>query len=557
MQPQQIAEQLGENILRLFPRSEIEGALGMTGYEKYQDDPVGFVEQVLGEHPTNDVKIMMESVRDNVTTVARSANGTGKSWGAARIATWFYKCFSDCQVYTAAAPPEDNLKTILWGEIGSILEKQSELFKNDDVTSLKITRQSLQFIKGVTIPSSGTHAERVGKFSGKHAPVLVFILDEGDAIPDAVYEGIESCMSGGTIVRILIMFNPRHESGEVWRKEKSGLASVVEMSAFRHPNVVTGENKIPGAVTREVTCQRINEWCRPLRADELEKYEPGAEHDIFELPDFLENVVVEKKLKGQYYEPLKPGPHKITNPVFSYMVLGKYPSAGANQLISRDWIDAARSRWDAHVEKFGETPTRGTTCIMGQDVAEEGADSNTSCFRWGGFVERFIEWSKIDLNETGDKASEEYHARSKTASGIRHCCVDATGIGAGVAPHMRRLGCTSIGVKVAERPEKKIEEGEFGILRDQLMWSVREWLRLDTGSMLPPDDELIEELMCPTWKTVGKYVKVMSKNGKDGMRERLKRSPDKFDALALTFAPVNIKKRINSVKVRPADYVWS
>jgi len=122
---------------------------------------------------------------------------------------------------------------------------------------------------------------------------------------------------------------------------------------------------------------------------------------------------------------------------------------------------------------------------------------------------------------------------------------------------MRRMGCNSYGVKVAERNEKICEFGEFGIVRDEIMWAVREWLRTDSGSMLPPDDELIEELMCPTWKTVGKYVKIMSKNEKDGMRERLKRSPDKFDALALTFAQVKIKKRIAPVKIKPADYVWS
>lgn len=34
------------------------------------------------------------------------------------------------QVYTAAAPPESNLKKLLWGEIGSIVEKHPDLFKN-------------------------------------------------------------------------------------------------------------------------------------------------------------------------------------------------------------------------------------------------------------------------------------------------------------------------------------------------------------------------------------------------------------------------------------------
>ncbi len=553
MNLQEQASIIAGNILKHYPREEVNNAIGLTGYEQYQENPVGFVEEVLKEKPTEDIKRMMNSVRDNVITIARSSNGTGKTWGAARLAAWVYKAFPESQVWTAAAPPEDNLKKLLWGEIGDILNKHKDVFKGDEKKSLHIQRTPLQFITGVTIPSSGTNAERVAKFSGKHAPVLVFILDEGDAIPDAVYEGIESCMSGGTIVRLLIMFNPRHESGEVWRKERSGLANVVEMSAFRHPNVITGKNLIPGAVTREVTVQRINEWCRPLNKEELKKYVKGRDNDVFFLPKFLNGVVAAKKKKGESYPPLKPGPYKIENAVFSYMVLGRYPTEGASQLISRTWIDAARTRWDAYVAKFGEVPPKGVSCVMGQDVAEEGVDSNTSCFRWGGFVERFLGWSKIDVIETGDKAAEQYHARHP----VKHCAVDATGIGSGVAPHMRRIGCTAYGVKVAERNDKVCEFGEFGLVRDEMMWAVREWLRTDTGAMLPPDDDLIEELMCPTWRTVGKYVKVMSKDGKDGMRDRLKRSPDKFDALALTFAPVKIKKRISGVRIKPADYVWS
>ena len=104
--------------------SSIDRGLGGNGdYSKYQDDPVAFGQEVLGETYTDDVKVMMESVRDNPITIAKSANATGKTHGAARVAVWWYKSFPDSQVYTAAAPPESNLKKLLWGEIGSITEK--------------------------------------------------------------------------------------------------------------------------------------------------------------------------------------------------------------------------------------------------------------------------------------------------------------------------------------------------------------------------------------------------------------------------------------------------
>jgi hypothetical protein len=164
-------------------------------FYKYQNDPVGFGQEVLGDTYTDDVKKMMESVRDNVITVAISSNATGKTHGAGRIAVWWYKCFPESQVYTAAAPPESNLKKLLWGEIGTITEQHPELFENDECTDTNIKRAAKEFLTGVTIPASGTSAQREAKFSGKHAPNLLFALDEGDAIPDEVYKGIDSCMT--------------------------------------------------------------------------------------------------------------------------------------------------------------------------------------------------------------------------------------------------------------------------------------------------------------------------------------------------------------------------
>lgn len=461
----------------------------------------------------------MESVRDNPVTIAKSANATGKTHAAARIAVWFYKAFSEVQVYTAAAPPESNLKKLLWGEIGSVTENHQKVFKTDNLKSLHVERSAQSFITGVTIPMSGTAAQREAKFSGKHSPHLLFIVDEGDAVPDEVYRGIESCMSGGH-ARLLVMFNPRAEAGEVYRMERDGRANVVHLSALNHCNVITGKDNIPGAVNRETTIRRVNEWCRPLATGEQ------VDSECFELPSFLEDLTA-KSQSGQEYPPLKPGWYKIMDPAFSYMVLGRYPAQGSTQLISIDWISKARARWDSYVSKHGEVPPSHTSAIMGLDVGEFGTDANVSCFRYGGYVERLVAWSGVDTVKTGDKATAEYMGRD-----VVRVNVDATGIGAGVAPHMQRGGCSAHPVKVASSPTEATELGEFKILRDQLWWAVREWLRTDTGAMLPPDELLIEELQTPTYEVVNGKVRVMKKAT---MRELLKRSPDRADALCLTF----------------------
>lgn len=491
-------------------------------YSKYANDPVGFGTDVLGESYTEDVKALMESVRDNEITIAISATGTGKTHSAARIAVWFKSVYGkDAQVLTAAAPPENNLKTILWGEIGSVINKHPSLFDSYTITALKIEDTPKSFIIGLTIPSSGTPKEREAKFSGKHAPYLLFILDEGDAIPDEVYKGIEGCMSGGIIVRLLIMFNPRQESGEVYRMIRDKRANVVSLSAFNHPNVLTGENVIPGAVTRETTIRRINQWARPIADGEQGR-------DFFELPGFLVGQTC-KAPDGSMFPPLKTGFYEITNSALSYMVLGRYPAQASDQLISTDWIYAARARYDAYVAEHGEVPPVGIRPILGQDVAEFGDDSSVSCLRYGGWVAPFTTWNGVDTVVTGDRAARIYKEKNAYKANV-----DGTGLGAGVAPHMVRLGCSAFTIKVANSPTYKTEMGEFGILNDQLAWSVREWLRTDQGAMLPPDEMLIEELQTPTYRNDKGRIRIMDK---DTMKEVLKRSPDRFDALKLTFAP--------------------
>jgi hypothetical protein len=76
---------------------------------------------------------------------------------------------------------------------------------------------------------------------------------------------------------------------------------------------------------------------------------------------------------------------------------------------------------------------------MGLDVA---------VFRYSGFVERSMIWSGVDAITTGDRAAEEYKARMV-------CRINVDG--AGVAPHMQRLGCAANRIMVASGPTEKTD----------------------------------------------------------------------------------------------------
>ena len=306
---------------------------GGKEFAVYQNDPVGFIKNEMGITLTPDVSLMAESVRDNRVTVARSATGTGKSHGASAIAIWFYKCFPNSRVYTMANPYEN--QKILWGEISSMAER-SGLFEKDKITTQHIERNSKDFITALTVPTTGTEEVKEGKFSGKHHEHMLFVVDEGDMVPDFAYRGIEGCMSGGH-VRLLILFNPRYEAGMPYRHEYENTANIIHLTAFNHPNVITGRDIIPGAVNREITVQRINEWCRPLAEDEIQSSTPSSYLSFWLVP-------ARKKSANEEYPPLKPGITTSTNRHFFYMVLGEYSPQPAQQLISREWINNARAQ---------------------------------------------------------------------------------------------------------------------------------------------------------------------------------------------------------------------
>ena len=525
--------------LALSPEVKAQFADGYK-YAIYRDDPINFGRNILGESYYSDLEKLMLSVRDNIYTVAKSANAVGKSFVSSSIAIWYYKCFENSQVYTAAAPPEDNLKRVLWGEIGKKTSKHPELFVNDKIGVMSIGRTGNSFIVGVAIPTTGTSEDRVSKFSGKHSEHILFILDEGDAIPDEVYEGIETCISGGH-ARVLIMFNPKKESGEAYRLIRDGLANVIELSAFRHPNVVTGDEIHPGAVTRIQVVRRINKWSIPLASGTL------PDGDCFEVPDFLVGVSVDDE-KGSPYPPLLKGWRKVIDQRLNYMVLARYPSHGAQQLISRDWVQAARNRWDLYTAQYGHNvkaeshPLKDARPIGGLDVADEGEDSNSLCLNYGGFIDKLQKWQGVDQDETAERSAEFAH---KCHTQVIH--VDSDGVGAAVAPLLRKKKIKSNKIHFNERPETKPKDMKcvFGNRRDELWWLCREWLRQDMGSMLPPDELLLEELLAATYEERNGKLKVLDRKG---FVKKIKRSPDSATSLILTFAPKPRSPRVYLIR---------
>lgn len=518
---------LVNQLKRAYPQEYLKAWSEDYRFLKYQDSPQRFGEEVLKERYTDDMKKLMQAVVDNSTVAAISGNGVGKTFCAATIAIWHFLCFPNSQTFCLSAPPESNLRRLLWGEIWKKVRKYPHIFEKFKQTDMQIARSEWSYVVGITIPQSGTDEQREAKTSGKHAPYLMFIADESDGIGDPVYKGIDSCKSGG-VAKLLCLYNPRRSTGYVYRAVRDGIAKTINVSVFTHPNVTSGENIIPGAVTRNKTLCRIHEQTLPVN-DEEGKNDPSC----FEVPNFLVGCVGISD-SGKEYPPLMPGYRKIIDNRFYYQVLGIYGGTGENQLIQKEWVDAARARWDLYRIQFGENPPEAVRPIFGWDIADLGDDQNSLCKRYGSWVSRFEKWRSITPDESAIRVAET--AKHYKSANVM---TDSCGVGAPCHSLLRKQKVKATRVMAAEKPTKKADlpggeqKAEFRNLRDQLWWEVRLWISSDTA-MIPPDELLMEELLAADYEEKNGKICIMPK---EKMRALLGRSPDTADSLCLTFAP--------------------
>ena len=198
-------------------------------------------------------------------------------------------------------------------------------------------------------------------------------------------------------------------------------------------------------------------------------------------------------------------------------VLGEFPKTGDDTLIPLELVIAAQQRdivLDPHV------PLR-----FGVDIARYGSDRTVLCKRKGNIVVDLKWWPSTDLMTTTGKILHE--AENDHPDEI---CIDSIGLGAGVADRLREQGLNVRDVNVSETTAVNLQANR---LRDDLWLQCREWLNT-RAVKLPFDDELKAELSGPTYAfTSNGKIKV---EGKAEMKKRGLRSPDKADALCLTFA---------------------
>lgn len=164
--------------------------------------------------------------------------------------------------------------------------------------------------------------------------------------------------------------------------------------------------------------------------------------------------------------------------------------------------------------------------IIGLDIARFGDDSTVFCFRKGRFCSRFEVYNQYDTVEVANLTThfiQQYHPA--------RVFMDIGGQGAGVYDILKDRGYGRI-VRGIYFGGKAMNSDRYTNRRAEMWDSVRAWLGEDV--QLPYDESLLDELVSVNKK----YDKMgrLQLEEKEEVKKRLGRSPDKADALALTFA---------------------
>jgi phage terminase large subunit len=197
-------------------------------------------------------------------------------------------------------------------------------------------------------------------------------------------------------------------------------------------------------------------------------------------------------------------------------ILGEFPPGGSAQLIPLELVEKAMNR-KIHQHDFEYSQKR-----LGIDVARGGMDKTIMFPRQGLQAFNFKELAKDRSNV---QAAQVLASKMKWGSECEF--VDGTGgFGSGLIDSMVQAGHTPFEVHFSGKADKSV----YANKRSEMWFRMKEWL--ERGGSLPDNQTLKKELTAPKYFfKKGKFAL----EEKDQIIKRLKFSPDRADALALTF----------------------
>lgn len=470
-------------------------------YLIYEEDPVGFIQDGLGETLWSKQKEIVLSVRDNKRTAVPACHAPGKSHIAARIIAWWVAVhpIGTAQVVTTATTFRQ-VKNILWPHIRKV-QKKSNLGGEVSQVEWKIHGELVAF--GFSPADTDETAVQ-----GIHAPHLLVVVDEAGGLSQTLGTALESLMTGGH-TRLLLLGNPPTDSEDSWfeRACNSDLYNVIPIGAYSTPNFTGEESGICRSCPPSVATHKV------------------AEHLVDET--WVRDVINEFGEESAFVEA---------------RVHARFPRMAGNKAIPYGWLEKASEN---------ENPLEGNQIRLGVDIAADGGDEFVIAWADGykGTI-RHRSSGKANANPVDVagqileqiRQAEEVHQQRQIKQAVV-VKIDSIGLGWGVTGILKRWrdeqrhSSIIIGVNVAERAK---ESGKFHNQRAEMWWNFRNLVQplttdngVEQNISLDVDTKTLAQLSGPTYKSdsTGRIVIEAKKD----MKRRGMASPDRAEAMLLAF----------------------
>lgn len=220
------------------------------------------------------------------------------------------------------------------------------------------------------------------------------------------------------------------------------------------------------------------------------------------------------------------------NPWVMCNIYGQFPPASINSLLGVEEVEEAINREVKHEDYIYSQPR------LGVDVARYGDDSTVIFPRQGLKTFMPIELKNADTQTIAGRIRVE-----KVKYKPEMMFIDSTGgFGAGVIDSLLQMNDVPIPVNFSEKAD---ESKKYYNKRAEMYFRLSQWIK--RGGSLPNVPELVAELTKPTYTTKDGRLIIQPK---EQIKRELGRSPDFSDALATSFAiiemPANTIERMIS-----------
>lgn len=477
---------------------------GPQPHTDYQQDPIGWIVDHLRvprhtlvwsmnpgyeahrwDGTPDPLAALLEALAYGESVGVESGTGTGKSFTAACAILWFLACWQGARVFTYA-PKEDQLRLYIWAEIAGLWPRFQRHFPTAELSDLRIRMDGTDKWSAHGVAVGIRADEKDGsatKAQGVHAPHMLLVTEETPGIDPSIMRALRNTRTGRHNLQ-LSLGNPDNQQDTLHKFCELASTTAIRISALDHPNVVTGDDVVPGAASPAGIA-----------------------------------LIAEEDAPG--------------TPMYDSRVRGISPAEAVDALIKLSWVKAAQARHAALLEAGGAR-------AMGVDVAnsEHGDKAAIAVFR-GAALESVESKACPNANLLGAEVVARCQDRTAPIA-PEYVGIDPVGVGAGTVNECFRLGFHPRRLNGAESPIGSAERAvdgstmdwapdanRFSNLRCQMAWQLREDLRKGVIG-LPDNPRLARQLTALRFEVKGGKVVI---EDKVKAKARIGGKMDDFDAV--------------------------